>query len=704
MRALLLACLLPVVAFGQEITLDRALSRPEGRLPHRFRFLPGEDRIAYLKERDDKDHLADLWVYDIASKKHEIWVRAQSEQTLTPEEKAAKERRRDKTRGIGGFRIHPQDGSVLLSLSGELYRFHDGKLDRLTRTRGSERTPRWSPDGEAVAYYRDANLFVRRGGQERKVTFGGGGPFRCGIAEFIAMEELGRHEGFWWSRDSERLAYVRTGTMNVPDFVIHDYLNPRGKSRVQTYPRAGDTNVKWWLRVVSGTGGIPKTMPVSGEYLVRVDWAPDGSLYAQVANRGQERLDLYRCDVEKATAELVLHESDPRWVEFHDDLVLLEDGRFIWTSERSGRRHVYVSRTKEKGLTALTNGPWDVARVLGVDETRGWVHFTGSRESPAERHLYRVKLDGTGLERLTGEPGWHQVSRSPEGHWFIDTYSRVDTPPRIMLRDADGKVTAELAGSREIPRWPAPEFMTVPADDGTPLRAMLYRARKPGKRPALVYCYGGPGSHLVRDRWGGSFHLWHARMALEGYSVFVLDNRGCGGYGLDFSRAVDGRLCDWEVRDQRAGARWLGAQEFVDKERIGIWGWSYGGTLTLMCLLHAPEFRAGVSVAPVTDWRDYDTAYTERYLGLPKDNAEGYALSSPVSAAPTLSRPTLLVHGVLDDNVHFRNAVNFVKHAKAARRFIETDYYARGKHGIADPADRKALFSRMESFWAAHLR
>jgi dipeptidyl-peptidase-4 len=702
MRSLLLACLLPVAAFGQEITLDRALSRPEGRLPHRFRFLPGEERVAYLKEREEKGHLADLWIYDIATGKHAIWVKARSAQTLTPEEKAAKERRRDRTRGIGEFRIHPVDGSVLLALSGDLYRFHEGELRRLTRAKGSERTPRWSPDGTAVAYYRDANLHVLAAGQERKVTFGGGGPFRCGVADFIAMEELGRHEGFWWSPDSARLAYVRTGAIGVPNFVIHDYLDPRGNSRVQAYPRAGDTNVKWWLRVVSRESGIPKTLPVSGEYLVRVDWAPDGSLWAQVSNRGQEHLDVYRCDVEKGTAEHVLRESDARWVAFHHNLVLLGDGRFVWTSERSGRRHVYV--VGKDGPDALTRGPWDVARVLGVDEERGWVHFTGSREGPAERHLYRVKLDGTGLERLTDEPGWHAVRRSPEGRWFIDTYSRVDTPPRILLRDAEGKVQAELARSREIPRWPAPEFLTVPAADGTRLHAMLYRSRKPGRQPALVYCYGGPGSHLVRDRWGGSFHLWHARMAQEGYSVFVLDNRGCGGYGLDFSRVVDGRLCDWEVKDQAAGARWLGAQDFVDKERIGIWGWSYGGTLTLMCLLHSEEFRAGVSVAPVTDWRDYDTAYTERYLGLPKDNAEGYVLSSPVSAAPTLKRPTLLVHGVLDDNVHFRNAVNFVRSAKEARRFIETDYYAKGKHGIADPADRKALFARMERFWATHLR
>ena len=420
-----------------------------------------------------------------------------------------------------------------------------------------------------------------------------------------------------------------------------------------------------------------------------------------MSDRAQRNLRLYLCDPETGRSELALREHDKRWVAFHNNLRFLKDGRFLWTSERSGRRHIYVW---EKGeLTQVTQGDWDVAGVLGVDEQAGLVHFTGAKESPHERHLYRVGLDGRGLKRLTKEPGWHGVQRSPDGKWFLDNYSSAGVPPRIVLRDADGKERMVFAESKPLPDMPKPELITLPAKDGTPLHAMLYRSKKEAG-PAIIHCYGGPGSHIVRNRWGGGFHLWHARMAQKGYSVLMVDGRGTGGYGLEWCRNVAGRLCDWEVRDQAAGARWLAEQPYVDGKRIGIWGWSYGGTLTLMCLLHARDvFAAGVSVAPVTDWRDYDTAYTERYLGLPKDNPLAYAQSSPITAAPTLNRPVLLVHGVLDDNVHFRGAIAFVEKAKPAGMLIETDFYAKGKHGISNRKDRKLLLLRMERFWARHL-
>jgi dipeptidyl-peptidase-4 len=251
---------------------------------------------------------------------------------------------------------------------------------------------------------------------------------------------------------------------------------------------------------------------------------------------------------------------------------------------------------------------------------------------------------------------------------------------------------------------PQPEFVTVPGADGTPLRAMLWRPKRFDRGPALVHVYGGPGSQLVADRFGGATALWHARMVARGYAVFVLDNRGCGGYGRDFCRRVSGRLCQPEVEDQAMGARWLARQPFVDPSRIAIWGWSYGGTMTLQCLLAAPDvFAAGVAVAPVTDWHDYDTAYTERYLGLPAENPEGYARGSPVTRAHELARPLLLVHGFRDDNVHFRGAAAFLDRAQQALRPVETDFYPRGAHGVGDKNVRKLLFRRIERFLDGHL-
>jgi dipeptidyl-peptidase-4 len=675
-------------------SLENVFGRPEGHLPFRFAFSHDGRKLAYLKRREKED-LTDLWVYDLKSGRHAVRLRAGGAQTFTAAELAARERRRDKTRGIGRYWWNPKDDTILVPQSGDLHLLRGGKLERLTRTEAPERNPRWSPDGSAIAFVRDENLYVLRDGAETQLTTAGGGAVACGLAEFIAMEELGRHAGFWWSKDSRRLAYAETDASAVPRFFMHDYLDVRGAPVEQVYPRAGDENVTWSLKVVPATGGEPVTMQVGGEYLVRVDWMPDGHLAVQVSDRAQRTLTLYRCDPATGEAGVLLEETDPAWVAFHHNLRFLADGRFLWTSERSGRRHLYI--WEEGRLRPLTRGDWDVARVVGVNDRHAY--FTGSREGPLERHLYRVALDGPGFERVTSS-GWNGAVADQAAKRFVVTHSRAGAPPRVTL--LAGGTEVELARSRPLADLPRPEFVRIPADDGTPLHAVLYRSARPG--PAIVHCYGGPGSHLVADRWGGRTYLWHMRLVRLGYTILTVDNRGAGGYGRDFCRVVSGRLCDWEVKDQAAAARWLGRQPWVDRNRIGIWGWSYGGTLTLMCLLYAPDaFRAGIAVAPVTDWRDYDTAYTERYLGLPAENRKGYDLSSPVTAAATLMRPLLLAHGFMDDNVHFRGAVAFLDRAQRAGRLIEMDFYPRGAHGIGGDTEQRLLFRRMERFWHKHL-
>ncbi|MHC4135674.1 MAG: alpha/beta fold hydrolase, partial [Planctomycetota bacterium] len=611
---LLIACATPPPA---PRSLDDVFGRPEGELPFRFAFSHDGQKLAYLKRRKE-ENLTDLWVYDLQRQRHEILLRAEGAQTLTAAERADRERRRDRTRGIGRYWWNPRDDTILVPRSGDLYLLHgdgkhgdgkhgdgkhgDGKLERLTRTGPPERNPRWSPDGQAIAYVRNKNLYVRRDGAETQLTSAGGGAVACGLAEFIAMEELGRHDGFWWSKDSKLLAYAETDATGVPRFFMHDYLDVRGATVEQTYPRAGDKNVTWSLKVVPAAGGEPVPMQVEGgEYLVRVDWMPDGHLAVQVSDRAQRTLTLHKCDPATGEAEILLTETDPAWVAFHHHLRFLADGRFLWTSERSGRRHLYI---RDQGrLRQLTRGDWDVAGVVEVNDRR--VYFTGSREGPRERHLYSVTLDGRELRRVT-TTGWHGAVADEAARRFVVTHSRAGEPPRIALlipRDL-GRTEIELARSRRLQDLPRPEFLTVPADDGTPLAAVLYRSPRPGPGPAIIHCYGGPGSHLVADRWGGRTYLWHMRLVRLGYTVLTVDNRGAGGYGRDFCRIVSGRLCDWEVRDQAAAARWLGRQPYVDRDRVGIWGWSYGGTLTLMCLLHAPDaFRAGIAVAPVTDWR-----------------------------------------------------------------------------------------------------
>jgi len=696
-HALLLLLLAACATRAPSLTVEQALAGPQGPAPFRFAFNHDATRIAYLKGRADS-RLTDLWVYDIRADRHEVWLRAEGPEELTSEQRAARERRRDHTLGISRFWWNPRDDSLLLTLSGDLYVLRDGALERLTQTEAAETDPAWSPDGTAVAYVRDRNLWLRRGGREWQLTDAGGGTVTCGAAEFIAMEELGRHEGFWWSPDGGRIAYVEVDEAAVPAFHLHDYLDVRGRPVEQLYPRAGDPNVSWSLKVVPAAGGPPVSMQVAGEYLVRAAWMPDGRLAVQVSDRPQRTLSLFACDPESGAATPLLEEHDDAWVAFHSDLRFLDDGSFLWTSERSGRRRLY--RWEKGELRALTGGGGDVAAVATLTPA-GAVLFSGSLEDPRERHLYRVAPGGDPVRLTT--PGWHDVSVSADGRYAIDVRSRAGEPPAIDLLALDAaapRVVAALHRPRPLPALPRPEFVTVPADDGTPLQAMLLRGPRGG--PALIHCYGGPGSHLVADRWGGATGLWHARLVERGYTVLVVDGRGTDGYGRDFCRVVSGRLCDWEVRDQAAAARWLRAQ---GAPRVGIWGWSYGGTLTLMCLLHAPDaFDAGVAVAPVTDWRDYDTAYTERYLGLPAENAAGYDLSSPITAAASLRRPLLLAHGFMDDNVHFRGAAAFVDRAQQAGVGIEVDFYPRGAHGIGGPVERRLLFSRMERFLDEHLR
>jgi len=695
-RAIPVLLLLVATSAAEDLSLDEVFARPEGALPRRFQFSPDGKQLAYLLERADR--LSDLWVMDLPIGEPRILIQAQGRQELTAEQKAARERKRERGGGVTSYAWRPGSRDILVPRSGDLHLWQGGKLKRLTTTKDAERDPRWSPDGRLLAYVRDNNLWVRDvdAGTERQLTEWGVVKRRCGLAEFIAGEELGRHRGFWWSPDSKRIAYVRTDSARVPGFAIPKALAVRGGVKVQEYPRAGDPNVAWSLRVVDVEDGADSHVPVHDEYLVRVDW-DDAGLAMQTANRSQRVLRLSRWDGKAVT--LLTEEHDPAWVTFHRDYRALDDGHFLWSSMRSGWRNLYIDNRK-----AVTTAMGPIHGVAAVDRKRRRAYFTMSVEKPYWRRLFSMDFDRT-LQRLhTPEPGWHSVVVSPDAEWTVDSYSRVTEPPRVVLRDSSDRIVREIARGKAVSGLAKPEFVTIAADDGTKLHAMLFRARRKTPGPAIVHTYAGPESHMVADRWGGTSGLWHQRMLQRGYSILKVDGRGAGGYGREFSRIVSGQLCDWEVRDQAAGARWLGAQPEVDPKRIGVWGWSYGGTMTLMCLQDAGDvFAAGVAVAPVTDWRDYDTAYTERYLGLPKENPEGYKLSSPISGASKLKRPLLLAHGMADDNVHWRGAIAYVDAVQKAGHLIEMDFYPRGLHGIGGTRERKLLFRRMERFWEREL-
>jgi len=408
----------------------------------------------------------------------------------------------------------------------------------------------------------------------------------------------------------------------------------------------------------------------------------------------------------------VLTESDPNWVNISDDLYFFKDGkRFLWSSEKTGFRHLYVYNLEGKGLQQLTNGEWEVSAVDGVDEDKKLVCFSATEKSPLERHLYRVGLDGTGFTRITKEAGTHTAVVSPDRRAFYETYSNRMMPPRQELWRMDGTLVASINENKaaelaEYHLTPV-EFLTVRSRDGAELNASLIKPPDfdPKKKyPVLVYVYGGPGVQVVRDGWGANTFLWHELMAQKGYIIFSIDNRGSAGRGHAFEAPLHFRLGEKELSDQVDGVHYLKSLPYVDGSRIGVWGWSYGGHMTLHLMFEAgDEFKTGFAGGPVTDWRYYDTIYTERYLGLPQKNAKGYEDSSPVKYAAQLKGKLMIAHGTGDDNVHFANTLDVINALIDAGKYVEVLPFPGRGHGVSDPAARRVLMKKVTQFFLDNL-
>jgi len=472
--------------------------------------------------------------------------------------------------------------------------------------------------------------------------------------------------------------------------------------------------------VVPVAGGSTRWMDTGGDrnvYLARVDWLRDSKRLAiQRLNRAQNKLELLFANAADGHAQAVLTGQDKYWINVRDDLYFFADGRrFLWSSERDAYRHLYLYDLSGELLKQLTSGAWEVTALAGVDERQGAVYFQATEKSPIERHLYRVGLDGGAMARLTRQNGTHNVTLAPGAAHYLDTYSNAMTPPRQDVYRTD-------AGEASSPQWTLDEnrvpelasyglqpvgFFTVPGADGTALHAMIIKP--PGfdasrKYPVLVYIYGGPHSQVVRDAWGRASFLWHQLMAQKGYIIFAVDNRGMAGRGHAFETPLYHRMGEVELADQLAGVAYLKSLPYVDRARIGIWGWSYGGYMTCYTMMNAADvFKAGFAGSPVTDWRQYDTIYTERYMGLPQENAEGYKRSSPVTHVAKLKGKLLIAAGTGDDNVHFANTVELSEQLVQAGRYAEILIYPGRGHGISDPAASLHLFRRVTQFFLDNL-
>jgi dipeptidyl-peptidase-4 len=463
-------------------------------------------------------------------------------------------------------------------------------------------------------------------------------------------------------------------------------------------------------------GGEPHAMD-TGEntdiYIARVNWLTDSKHVAvQRLNRQQTVLDLLISDAATGQTRTALSEQDQYWINVNNDLRFLKDGkRFLWSSERSGYRHLYLYDLEGKQLAQITKGEWEVSAVDAVDEAKGVVYFTGTAKSPLERHLYRVSLDGSAISRITIHNGTHGVNMAPDASAFVDTYSDVMTPPRQDVARADGSLLRVINENKdpELAEYhlSATQFLSVRAHDGMPLNAAIIKPLNfdsSKKYPVLVFTYGGPHAQVVLNAWGGNTGLWHQLMAQKGYIIFALDNRGSGGRGHVFEEPIHYRLGAQELSDQLDGVAYLKSLPYVDAERIGIWGWSYGGHMTLHAIFEAgSNFKAGFAGGPVTDWHFYDTIYTERYLGLLPQNEIGYRASSPINEAEKLTGKLLIAHGTGDDNVHFANTLSLIDKLIESQKYVEVMAFPGRGHGVSDPAARKVLMNRVTQFFLDNL-
>ncbi|HZI21127.1 MAG TPA: S9 family peptidase [Gemmatimonadales bacterium] len=573
---------------------------------------------------------------------------------------------------------------------------------------GYQQFAKLSPDGRQVAFVRDDNIYVTdlASGAERALTTDGGDDVINGTSDWVYEEELNLRDAFRWSPDGKRIAFWRLDQSAIRPFYLvnQDSLYPALVS--VRYPKAGAPNSEVKIGVVEVATGHTTWLDLGAErdiYVAAMDFAESPTeIWLTRLNRHQNRLDLLLADAQTGTSRVIMTDTDSAWVDANQPKWIDGGKHFLFVSERDGYDQVYLFDRSGSLVRRVTPAGWDVEDVYGVDQKNGVLYVSGAIDGPLGRQLLRIPLDGKGLTRLSTEPGTHHAEFAPNFALYVDTYSRAGVPPVETLRRSDGKLVrtiadnAKLAGQVAALGLISPEFMTVKAADGTDLNAWLIKPPgfDPTRRyPLLMYVYGGPGSQTVTDAWGGAQYLWHQMLAQDGYLVASVDNRGTGGRGARFMKMTYLHLGRFESADQIAAARWFGQQPYVSADRIGIWGWSYGGYMSSRTMfLGAGVFKAALVVAPVTDWRFYDTIYTERYMRTPQENAAGYDESSSLAYADSLRGSLLLVHGTGDDNVHFQNSVRLVERLEGANKQFDMRIYPNKTHAIAGQGTRENLY------------
>ncbi|HEY8921642.1 MAG TPA: DPP IV N-terminal domain-containing protein [Candidatus Limnocylindria bacterium] len=679
----------------QLLTLDDVARRPEPGMdaPGSAVFAPDGRSITYLHSPDGS-LVRSLWRHDLASgKRVEIAVplpETTREETLSRADHLLRERTGAIELGVTSFAWagDAQEPTLLIPMNGRLFVAFGPQIERgVHEIAGADHAggASLSPDGRFVSFSMGGDLHVAavHDGPPRRITHDAEEGVFNGLAEFAAAEELGRFEGAWWSADSQFLAFAHVDERGIPPITIAHATGSEPRDEVHHYPFAGGPNAHVTLRIASipGSAWGQVFLPMQADdYLARVVADPSGGWLVAVLPRAQRTLEWLRVGVDGSTEALWTEESEP-WINLDDDTRVLADGRILRSTERSGFRHLELRSPAGDLERVLTQGEWAVTSVVAISAARGEVLFTGTRDGVLERHLYAVPVDPAeptaDPERLSTEPGWHTVVAAPDGERWIDTWSDLRHAPRLTVetREGDSVLIHASSTTAEEAQLDPPELVELVAADGrTTLHAAVYRSAAPrgAPAPAALWVYGGPHWQYVKNDWELTAFGLRQYLAQHGATVVVVDSRGTESRGLAFESAVNRQMGWNEVADQAGALRQLAARGELDLGRVGVVGASYGGFMSIMAMAREPDlFGTGVAVAPVSEWIGYDTAYTERYLGLPSENADGYRESSALMHVGAVHGDLLLIHGTVDENVHLRHSERLVEAFHGAGRKVE---------------------------------
>ena len=581
---------------------------------------------------------------------------------------------------------------------------------------GKQRLAQFSPDASKVAFVKENNIFIKDiiNNTELQVTFDGEiNKIINGATDWVYEEEFAFDNGMQWNASGNKIAFYRFDEEKVPEFSMDLFTDLYPSQSKFKYPKAGETNstVELFIYDLNSKKTTKANISVEEEfYIPRIKWTLDENvLSVQRMNRHQNQLDFILVDAKDGSSQTIFTENDAAYIDVTDNLTFLNDGKyFIWTSEKSGYNHIYLYNLKGKQVRQITKGNYDVTDFYGIDESNNTVYFASSERSPMHRDVYAVQLNGKNKKTLTNKTGTNSATFSTNYKYFINQYSNANTPFYFSLFDAKGNEVRMLKDNSNLNNSLAEyalsqkEFFNFKTTEGIDLNGWMMKPHnfdETKQYPVFMYLYGGPGSQQVTDSWGGTNFLWYQMLTQQGYIVACVDNRGTGARGSEFKKCTYQQLGKLETEDQIEANRYLANLPYVDGSRIGIFGWSYGGYMSSLCLLKgADEFKMAIAVAPVTNWRYYDTIYTERYMRTPQENAAGYDDNSPINHVEKLKGKYLLVHGSADDNVHYQNTMEMTNALVNANKQFDLFIYPNKNHGIYGGYTRLHLFTKMTNF------